>query len=242
MSRILIAGPCAHEHSVQWLVDQAGKISDQLFNQTFYDWVFKCSFDKANRTIAGSYRGLGLDKTLEAFRQIKKEFGCQVTTDVHEVWQIAELGDTVDIIQIPAMLSRQTDLIEAAAETSATVNIKVGKDMGVKQAAHAVEKVTLMRSEPDVMLTYRGTAFGNELIFDPARLVELNQWAPVIADVTHSAAPGKQRINARVAATLDVDGIFLECHSDPPNAKSDAMYQITTSRLRDFLEGIEWAS
>jgi 2-dehydro-3-deoxyphosphooctonate aldolase (KDO 8-P synthase) len=237
MSKILIAGPCVHEQSVQWLVDQAGAIHDALFPQRDITWIFKCSFDKANRTSIGSFRGLGLDKTLEAFREIKKLFGCLVTTDVHECWQITELGSTVDVIQIPAMLSRQTDLIQDAAKAT-QVNIKVGTNMTYEQAMNALVKSRHLKP----WLTYRGTAYGRELVFDPLRLWELMPHTITIADVTHSTAghPGAQLIYARVAAALDVDGLFIECHPNPKKALSDGEMQLPIARLNELLEGLTW--
>lgn len=250
MKKILIAGPCVGEHSAQWIVDQAGAIAEQVKPfEDRYEWIFKTSFDKANRTERDSYRGLGIDQTLEAFVEIKKRFGCRVTTDIHETGQEWDLDDVVDVIQIPAMLSRQTDLIEAACVPdlhNVEVNIKVGTNMRVEAAAAAVDKAAAHGKS--AWLTYRGTAFGDELVFDPNKLWRLaGHCRTLIADVTHSAATaahvGAARlVNARVAAALGVvDGLFLECHSDPATALSDSGTQFRIGALGRFLEGLEWA-
>ncbi len=243
MTKILIAGPCVSEQSTQWVVDQAGAIAEVLGPyRHLYDWVFKTSFDKANRTEANSFRGLGMDKTLEAFVRIKKLYGCRVTTDIHEVHQAHEVAPVVDIIQIPAMLSRQTDLITAAARKGA-VNIKVGQSMNVVQALSARDKASKI-NDGETWLTYRGTAFGNELLFDPYRLAELTSAGTTIADVTHSSIGrfGSQQVNARVAASLDVDGLFLECHPRPAVAQSDSATQIAIRFLPELLEDLTWPS
>lgn len=255
--KILIAGPCVGEHSKAWIVDQAALIDNQLLsldNTCAYDWVFKCSFDKANRTGGGSYRGLGLETTLDALQSVKEIFGCRVTTDIHEVWQANEVASVVDIIQIPAMLSRQTDLIRAASRNTAIVNIKCMTSASVEEMGAATEKVSALNGMP--WLTYRGTAFGDELVFDPSRLWRLGVHALAIADVTHSArnrslkrsdvgepfgARGSTLVNARVAAALDVAGLFIECHPEPSKALSDAETQIKTSHLAELLEGLQWS-
>lgn len=241
MTKILIAGPCVGENSEQWIVDQAGAINDALAFTTGYDWVFKCSFDKANRTDGESYRGLGLDITLRALVRVKELFGCRVTTDAHEVWQANELSPVVDIIQIPAMLSRQTDLIHAAARKGA-VNIKVGTNMTVEQAHAAADKAADI-NDGQVWLTYRGTAFGDEVVFDPWKLAEIGEEVDVIADVTHSTStrPGSQFLNARVAAAAGADGLFIECHENPSEAKSDRSTQLGISELGALLESLQWS-
>lgn len=242
MRKILIAGPCVHEHSIQWLIDQAGAIHEQLgLIDDSYDWIFKASFDKANRTELHSYRGLGLDETLKAFEQIKELYGCCVTTDVHEVWQANEVASVVDIIQIPAMLSRQTDLIRAAARKG-QVNIKLGVNMTEQQAAAALDKALAVENPVDPWLTYRGTAFGDELVFDPDRLWQFTRYATTIADVTHSSKDrrGSHIVNARVAAALDVDGLFIEAHPNPREALSDGDTQVPIHQLAALLEGLSW--
>lgn len=235
-NKILIAGPCAHEHSVDWLVEQAHAVREQ----TPSDWVliFKTSFDKANRTELRSFRGLGLEHTLKAFSEIKHRFGCLVTTDIHEAWQAKELAPIVDVIQIPALLSRQTDLLLAAANNAAVVNIKTATGMSPEKAGEAVNKVKSHGTQS--WLTYRGTGYGFELVFNPRVLWKLGSHAPVIADITH---PATQRtdtlVYGKVAWALDVDGLFIECHPDPDNALSDAATQVRISNLRKLIEGVQ---
>lgn len=241
MKRLLICGPCVGEESVQWVVDQAGSIAVQLEGLGIeLEWVFKNSWDKANRTLGASYRGLGLDATLEALAQVKKEFGVRVTTDVHEVWQANELRSVVDVIQIPAMLSRQTDLITAAARNASVVNIKLGTTMSLQAAAAAEMKA----KAAEVWVTYRGTGFGDQLVFDPARLWQLGGYAAsVVADVTHTTAgaPGLTTAYARTAAALGVDGLFIEAHPNPEEALSDSATQFRIEGLGELLESLQWA-
>lgn len=245
MKKILIAGPCVHEESVQWLVDQAGAIFDAACAAGYghQNFIFKCSFDKANRTELVSYRGLGLDKTLEAFALIQKVYDIRVTTDIHEVWQAHEVAPVVDVIQIPAMLSRQTDLITAAARKG-VVNIKVGTNMTADQAEAALHKANVHNGgNGATWLTYRGTAFGSELVFDPNRLWDLmGRTTLVLADVTHSAVNAKhgRLVNARVAAALGIDGLFIECHPNPEKALSDSATQLAIRNLGPLLEGLTW--
>lgn len=251
MSKILIAGPCVSENSEQWIVDQAGAIVDQLAQLPGqFSWAFKCSFDKANRTKADSYRGLGLDVTLRAFERIRGLFGCRVTTDIHEVWQADKLNGIVDIIQIPAMLCRQTDLIVAAAEHAEVVNIKCGPAESTAAMIAATNKTIAAAT----MLTYRGTAIGASLVFLPEKLEDLSSEhrGPVLLDVTHIARDEREipdwrpwnpmsMVAALCGAALDVDGLFLECHPNPAKALSDGRTQIKTEHLADFLGALQWA-
>lgn len=242
--KTIIAGPCVHEHSVQWLVDQAHAIKEQI--PPNWRWVFKCSFDKANRTRHDSFRGIGLDKTLEAFERIRKQIpGIKITTDIHEPWQAAYVAPIVDVIQIPAALSRQTDLIKSAACVAPIVNLKCGVSTSPDKMGQAAKKVRLVGSTP--WLTYRGTAFGDELVMDPMRVWNLTGYGPVIVDITHlRQKPGGvdtdgerdgHLVYGRVAMSFDlVDGLFAECHPEPSKALSDASVQIPIRRLRQTLE------
>lgn len=248
MTKILICGPCVGEHSEQWIVDQAGAIDMQIVRdcddgetrEQRYRWIFKCSFDKANRTEGDSYRGLGLDVTLRALARVKELYGCEVTTDIHEVWQAPEVTPVVDIIQIPAMLSRQTDLIRAAARKGA-VNIKVGTNMTAGQAHAAADKASEV-NDGQVWMTYRGTAYGRDVVFDPWYLDEVQQEVDVIADITHSASTrkGSRQTNARVAAALNVAGLFIEAHPNPSKALSDGATQVWIPHLHEVLEELQW--
>lgn len=248
--KILIVGPCVGENSEQWIVDQAGAICEQLEKVPGqFSWAFKCSFDKANRTRGDSYRGLGLDVTLRAFERVRALYGCRVTTDIHEAWQARELQGIVDIIQIPAMLCRQTDLLLAAGDNAAVVNIKCGASESVDAMLAAAEKASA-----ETILTYRGTAFGDRLVFLPERLEELSSAhaGPVLLDVTHIARDERDipdwrpwnpmsMVAALCGAALDVDGLFLECHPNPSKALSDGRMQIKTEHLADFLGALQWA-
>lgn len=249
MSKILIAGPCVGEHSEQWIVDQAGAIAEQLQQlDAEYDWVFKCSFDKANRTRGDAYRGLGLDVTLRALQRVKELFGCMVTTDIHEVHQAHELHGVVDVIQIPAMLSRQTDLIRAASHNARVVNIKCMTSASAEAMEEAAHKVDNATSQP--WLTYRGTGYGSRVTFDLAHLLALLESdRPTLVDVTHIAKDfGSPHFAiseltsaaAFCAAALDIDGLFIECHPDPDAALSDSRTQVPTELLAHLLEGLPW--
>lgn len=244
--RVGIFGPCVHEHSVQWLVEQAEAIREQI--PPGWAFVFKTSFDKANRTRHDSFRGLGLDATLTAFDLIKRRMSCLVTTDIHEAWQAKELGPIVDVIQIPAALSRQTDLIVAAARTARCVNFKCGTNTSVDKMSAQVVKA-YCHGAPSAWLTYRGTAYGDQLVFDPMRLWNLSRHASVIADITHSAqagagietkgTPSATLVYGRTAMALGcVDGLFAECHPEPSSALSDSATQIPIRNLGKLLQGV----
>lgn len=253
MAKILVCGPCVGEFSEQWIVDQAGAIRDQLSDLKNLDaeWVFKCSFDKANRTSGLSYRGLGLDATLRALAQVRDLFGCRVTTDIHEVWQAHEMQDVVDVIQIPAMLMRQTDLIRAAARNAMTVNIKISPT--ADELDHVLDKAA---GAGWVWLTYRGTAYGERLVFEPGRLLEMaldresGGRALAILDITHTARDAYRDPEqpwadltwaaARCGAALGVDGLFLECHPDPAAAMSDSHTQVEIGRMGELLGDLPW--
>src|SRR3990167_5671567 len=244
--KILIAGPCVGEHSENWIVEQAGAIAAQLQSpatSSRYLWIFKCSFDKANRTDAGSHRGLGLDVTLRAFERIKQMYGCPVTTDIHEVWQAHELRETVDVVQLPAMLCRQTDLIHAAGNNALNcINIKCGTGASADEMVRAADK-----SNKPAWLTYRGTSIANRLFFLPEQVLNLQDAysGEILVDVTHTARDEERNHNmpwcemsmvaAKCAAAIDADGLFLECHPDPERALSDSNMQINIDNLYEFL-------
>jgi 2-dehydro-3-deoxyphosphooctonate aldolase (KDO 8-P synthase) len=258
MNKILIAGPCVGEASVQWVVDQAGAIAGQVAvanagAATWYEWIFKCSFDKANRTSGRAYRGLGLDATLDALQQVKSIFGCRATTDIHEAWQASEVCPVVDVIQIPAMLMRQTDLIWAASRM-ASVNIKISTTANADVIEAAVDKAN---GVGDVMLTYRGTSYGDRLVFEPERMLDVpvhhrygTAGLPCLLDITHIARDEERDpaaawadmtwLAATCGAALGVGGFFLECHPNPPAAESDSNTQIRIDSLADLLGGLPW--
>jgi len=228
----LIAGPCQLE-SRDHAFAMAGALRE-LCTRLGIGLVFKASFDKANRTSLLSRRGLGLDRSLAVFADLRRDLGLPVLTDVHEVHQCAELAPVIDILQIPAFLSRQTDLLVAAARTGRVVNVKKGQFLAPWDMTHAVEKLVASGNR-NVLLTERGASFGyNSLVSDMRSLpIMAETGAPVIFDATHSAQqPGAQGsasggdrrmvpVLARAAVAVGVAGVFIETHDDPENAPSD---------------------
>ena len=232
--KILIAGPCSieSEYQAMTLAHDIGVLADK-YN---FDYVFKGSFDKANRTSVHSKRGIGLEKAIKVFDKIKTHIGCKVTTDVHETWQIDKLEDVVDIIQIPAFLCRQTDLLLEAGHTMNTVNIKKGQFVEGKNMVHAVNKV-LSTGNKNIWLTERGSMFGmGDLVVDFRQVVDMKELGyPVIMDCTHStqrpnsgdttSGQPKYAIHiAKLAKAVDIDGWFFEVHENP--SELGAMDQI----------------
>ena len=217
-------------------------------------YVFKASFDKANRTSISSYRGVGLDQGLEIFRKVKETFGVPVITDVHEIEQVAPLAQVVDVIQIPAFLARQTDLVVAVAKSGRVINIKKPQFMSPTQTAHIVEKCR-SAGNPQILLCERGTSFGyDNLVVDMLGFREMREASgdvPLIFDVTHSlqrrepggAASGGRRRQvaelARSAVALGIAGLFLEAHSDPDKARCDGPSALPLDLLHDFLSQIK---
>ena len=215
-----------------------------------FDYVFKGSFDKANRTSVHSKRGVGLEKAVKIFDKIKTHIGCKTTTDVHETWQIDKLEDVVDIIQIPAFLCRQTDLLLEAGHTMNTVNIKKGQFVEGKNMVHAVNKV-LSTGNKNIWLTERGSMFGmGDLVVDFRQIVDMKELGyPVIMDCTHStqrpnsgdttAGQPKYAIHiAKLAKAVDVDGWFFEVHENPSAAWSDGSNMIELNKFENVLKQI----
>lgn len=242
---ILIAGPCSMESS-QILAETAEELVN-IGKDLDIDVVFKSSFDKANRTSADSYRSFGLAKGLEELAAIGEAFEIPVTTDVHETYQVQVAAEVVDILQIPAFLCRQTDLLVACGETGLPVNIKKGQFMAPRDMQYAVAKVAMTGNEGS-LLTERGTTFGyHDLVVDFRSLLEMRKYAPVIYDVTHSVQqPGAMNGSsggarhlagplARAAVAVGVDGLFIETHPDPDSAKSDGPNMIPLDDLKDEL-------
>ena len=241
----LIAGPCVLESRTH-AFDMAGALKE-IAARRGIGFVYKTSFDKANRTSAKSARGLGLDKALEVFADLRDTLGVPVLTDVHEPDQCALVGEVVDILQIPAFLCRQTDLLVAAAKTGRVVNVKKGQFLAPWDMANVVEKITAA-GNANVMVTERGVSFGyNTLVSDMRALPVLARTgAPVIFDATHSvqqpggkgASSGGERefvpVLARAAVAVGVAGVFIETHPDPDHAPSDGPNMVP---LRDF-EGL----
>jgi 2-dehydro-3-deoxyphosphooctonate aldolase (KDO 8-P synthase) len=232
-SLLIIAGPCVIESAEQCLLiaSHVKAICERLS----FTYVFKASFDKANRSSGSSFRGPGMEDGLVVLQRVKDELKLPVLTDVHEAEQVAEVATVVDILQVPAFLARQTDLLVACGRTGRTVNVKKGQFMSPGEMQNAVEKIRSAGGK-DVLLTERGTFFGyNRLVNDFLGLPQMQALGcPVIFDITHStqqpaglgsASGGQPQYSpllAHAAVAAGVDGLFLECHPDPKHARSDA--------------------
>jgi 2-dehydro-3-deoxyphosphooctonate aldolase (KDO 8-P synthase) len=243
----LIAGPCALESRAHAL-DMAAALKD-IAARLEIGFIYKTSFDKANRTSAKSARGIGLDKALEIFAELREKLGVAVLTDVHEPDQCALVAEAVDVLQIPAFLCRQTDLLVAAARTGSAVNIKKGQFLAPWDMANVVEKIT-GAGNPNVLVTERGVSFGyNTLVSDMRALPQLAKTgAPVIFDATHSVQqPGGQGTSsggerefvpmlARAAVAVGVAGVFIETHQDPDRAPSDGPNMVPLKEMEPLLK------
>ncbi|MET3854687.1 3-deoxy-8-phosphooctulonate synthase [Rhizobium sp. OAE497] len=243
----IIAGPCQME-SREHAFMIAGVLSE-LCKKLGIGLVYKSSFDKANRTSLSAQRGIGLDKSLEVFSDLKKEFGFPVLTDIHTEEQCAEVATVVDILQIPAFLSRQTDLLVAAAKTGRAVNVKKGQFLAPWDMKNVLAKLN-ETGNPNILLCERGASFGyNTLVSDMRSLpIMAAMGAPVIFDATHSVQqPGGQggssggqrefvETLARAAVAVGVAGVFVETHEDPDNAPSDGPNMIYLKDMPRLLE------
>ncbi|MFT8842719.1 MAG: 3-deoxy-8-phosphooctulonate synthase [Schleiferilactobacillus harbinensis] len=232
----LLAGPCAIESydTCAQVAEILGSLADELH----INYVFKSSFDKANRSSGEADRGAGLEAGLKVLRRIKETYHVPIVTDVHESYQCAPVAEVADVLQIPAFLSRQTDLLVAAAKTGRVVNVKKGQFMAPEDMGSVVDKLDPYTEK--ILLTERGVSFGyHRLVVDMPGLITMRQFEyPVIFDATHSVQlpggygdhSGGQRDFAfplmRAALTVGVDGIFAEVHPDPPSAISDADNQL----------------
>ena len=243
----LIAGPCVLE-SRDHAFDMAGAL-EELTRKLDIGFVFKSSFDKANRTSLTAERGLGLDKALAIFADIREKLGVPVLTDVHEPDQCAPVAEAVDILQIPAFLCRQTDLLVAAAETGRVVNVKKGQFLAPWDMKNVVAKIA-GAGNPNVLVTERGASFGyNTLVSDMRSLpiMAKTTGAPVIFDATHSvqqpggrgASSGGERefvpVLARAAVAVGVAGVFIETHRDPDKAPSDGPNMVPFGEMEGLL-------
>jgi 2-dehydro-3-deoxyphosphooctonate aldolase (KDO 8-P synthase) len=246
---LIIAGPCAIE-SEELVLEVGDKLSELSKKFKEFEFVFKSSFDKANRSSINSFRGLGLEKGLETLRSVKERFALKITTDIHESYQAEPVGKVVDIIQIPAFLCRQTDLLLAAAKTGKPVNVKKGQFLAPWDAKNIVEKLKVGGANA-IYITERGTSFGyNNLVVDFRSLVIISRFSKVIYDATHSLQlPGGRGTSSggqrefvfpllRAALSVGCDGIFMETHPNPDKALSDAPNQIPLSDLEFILEAI----
>lgn len=243
---VLFAGPCAAESYE--ICSEVGVKVKQLCTDLGIDYVFKSSFDKANRTSSGSYRGNTMEQGLEILSRVKKDLNVPIVTDVHESYQCAEAATVADVLQIPAFLCRQTDLLKAAAKTGKAVKIKKGQFMAPEDMQYAVQKVR-GEGNNNVFLTERGASFGyHTLVVDMRSLPIMRQYSPVIFDVTHSVqqpggkggSSGGQRefapFLARAAAATGVDGFFIETHPNPEKALSDGPNMIPLKEMEAFLK------
>lgn len=242
----LIAGPCVVESESHALM-MAQRIRDCASSHDI-PYIFKASYDKANRTSAGSYRGPGMDEGLRVLGRVRTEIGVPVLTDVHDVTQVSAAAEVADVLQIPAFLSRQTDLIAEAAKSGRAVNIKKGQFLAPQDMKNVLEKVTAGGNQR-VMLTERGTSFGyNNLVVDFRGFPIMRAFGyPVIYDVTHSIQrPGgmgttsggdSQFIEylARAGVACGIDGIFMEVHDRPSEALSDGPNNLPLERLSPLL-------
>ena len=246
----LIAGPCAIE-SRECVLETAETLRRLCYDLgvTLY---FKSSFDKANRTSA-SARGVGMDEGLKILEEVKRSFDLPIVTDVHESWQCAPVAEVADVLQIPAFLSRQTDLLQAAARTGRIVNVKKGQFMAPWDMKGAIEKIEQVAPgasrEGHLWLTERGSSFGyGRLIVDMTSLVEMRRFGcPVIFDATHSVQQPSSQAGItggnramvpylmRAATAVGIDGLFIETHPDPDKAISDAANQVRLSDMRALL-------
>lgn len=243
----LIAGPCVIE-SEEMLFRSAEQIKG-ITGRLQLPFIFKASYDKANRSSIQSYRGLGMDRGLELLSRVRSEFDVPVITDIHTPAEADLTGEIVDMIQIPAFLSRQTDLLIAAAQTGKPVNVKKGQFMAPEDMKNSIQKIKESGNE-NVLLTERGTSFGyHNLVVDMRGLGIMKQLGcPVIYDATHSVQrpaglgdeSGGDRefipLLARSAVAAGVDGLFMEVHPDPPNAKCDAACQWPLENLEVLLK------
>jgi 2-dehydro-3-deoxyphosphooctonate aldolase (KDO 8-P synthase) len=247
-SLFLVAGPCVIESEAHALkmAEAIGAVARKL--QVPY--IFKASYDKANRTSLQSFRGPGLDEGLRILHKIRNEAGVPVLTDVHQAVDVPAVAEAVDVVQIPAFLCRQTDLLVAAAKHAKMINIKKGQFVSPWDMRHAVEKVRESGNN-NIFLTERGSSFGyNNLVVDMRSLAIMRQFAPVVFDATHSvqlpssgaggkAVSGGQPeyipLLARAAVAAGVDGVFMEVHDNPAEAKSDGANALPLNKLEAVL-------
>ena len=243
----LIAGPCVIESEahVRTMADAIQRITGDLG----VPYIFKASFDKANRTSLKSFRGPGLVEGCKILKRLAQATGLPVLTDVHDAHDCERVAEDVDVLQIPAFLCRQTDLLVAAAQTGRAVNVKKGQFVAPGDMRHAVEKIHATSSNARVFLTERGASFGyNNLVVDMRSLAIMRKFAPVVFDGTHSVQmPSAQDgvsggqpefipVLTRAAVAAGVDGIFLEVHDNPAQAKSDGANALDLKQLKPLLE------
>src|SRR5262245_2683651 len=247
-SLFLIAGPCVIESEAHALkmAEAIGVVARKLG----LPYIFKASYDKANRTSLKSFRGPGLKEGLRILKKVKEQVKVPVLTDVHQAADVAAVGEAVDVVQIPAFLCRQTDLLVEAAQHARAINIKKGQFVSPYDMRHAVEKVRESGND-HIFLTERGSSFGyNNLVVDMRSLAIMRRFAPVVFDATHSvqlpsAGSGGQAVSggqpefipllSRAAVAAGVDGVFMEVHDNPAQAKSDGANALDLKNLEGVL-------
>lgn len=246
---LLIAGPCVieSEENVMLIAEKMKGIAERLD----LDYYFKASFDKANRTSISSYRGPGIEEGLRILKKVKDAYGLKIATDIHEPWQAEKVAEVCDLIQIPAFLCRQTDLLVAAAKTGKLINVKKAQFLAPWDMANVVKKLEDSGNN-NIMLCERGTSFGyNTLVVDMTGIREMKQFGyPVVMDATHSVqkpggkgnATGGNRENveplAKAAIAAGADALFFEVHPDPDNALSDGPNMVRLDEFEDLLKRV----
>lgn len=246
---ILIAGPCVieSEENVMLIAETVKNIADRLD----LDYYFKASFDKANRTSISSYRGPGIEEGLHILQKVKDKYGLKITTDIHEPWQAEKAAEVADIIQIPAFLCRQTDLLVSAAKTGKIINVKKAQFLAPWDMGNVVRKLEESGNK-NIMLCERGTSFGyNTLIVDMTSIVEMKKFGyPIVMDATHSVQKpgGKGNVTggnrayveplAKAAVAAGADALFFEVHPDPDNALSDGSNMVKLDEFGGLLERV----
>lgn len=245
----LIAGPCVieSEENVMMIAEQVKGIAGRLD----LDYYFKASFDKANRTSIFSYRGPGMEEGIQILKNVKKTLNLKICTDIHEPWQAEKAAQAADILQIPAFLCRQTDLLAAAAKTGKIINVKKAQFLAPWDMGNVIKKIEESGNH-NIMLCERGTAFGyNSLVVDMAGIVEMKKFGyPVVMDATHSVQKpgGKGNVSggnrtyveplAKAAIAVGADALFFEVHPDPDHALSDGPNMIRLDELEALLERV----
>ena len=246
---VLIAGPCVIETEAMTM--EVAQTLKEICEELHIHLIFKSSFDKANRSSVKSPRGVGMERGLQILQRVKTELNLPIITDVHETWQCAEVAKVADMLQIPAFLSRQTDLLVAAAKTGKIVNVKKGQFMAPWDMKNVIDKLRDSGNE-NILLCERGSSFGyNNLVVDMTGLVEMRSYGfPVVFDATHSVQkPGGQGTSTggnremvpylmRAALAIGVDAIFAEVHPDPEHAFSDGPNQLYLSDIREILQQV----
>ena len=255
MNTTFIAGPCVIESAE--LLDTVAARLTEINRRLGVQIIFKASFDKANRTSIRSYRGVGMEKGLQMLADVRSKWGLRLLTDIHESWQAAPVGEVVDVIQIPAFLCRQTDLILAAASTMKPVNIKKGQFLAPGDMKNVVEKARAAAARAGLstdrfMVCERGASFGyGNLVSDMRSLAIMRETdAPVVFDATHSVqlpggngscSSGKRQfvpVLARAATAVGIAGLFMETHPNPEVAKSDGPNMVPLGKMRALLESL----